>query len=183
MAVVLLISAALIVGYYFYLSTRSNNGAGDQHAKETEVDKVLSYNLSSKYPSTPRAVIKFYNRILKCYYNEDLSEEQLIKLVDVQGKLLDDELLANNPTTSMVKNVRSDIADFKKQKRTIRNTSLCGTNEVIYKTIDGRDCAYVTCSYFMRVGSEHESTLQRYVLRRDDAGNWKILVYYIVQGE
>lgn len=183
MTVVVLISAALIVGYYFYLSTRSDKGAEGQNAEETEVEKVISFDLEEKYPSTPRAVIKYYNRILKCFYNEELTEEEFLSLIDKQSALFDKELLENNPKTSMVQNVRADIKEFKAQKRTIRSESLCGSNEVIYKTIDGRDCAYVTCSYFMRVGSEHESTLQRYVLRRDEGGKWKILVYYIVKGD
>lgn len=183
LVVVVLISACLIVGYYFYLSTRTKNGAENQNAKESEVQQVISFDLNNKYPSTPRGVIKLYNRILKCYYNEEMSEEEFLKLVDKQFELLDEELQNNNPKTQMVQNVRGDRNRYKEQKRTIRSTSLCGSNEVVYKTVDGKDCAYVTCSYFMKVGSEHESTLQRYVLRRSNDGKWKILVYYIVKGE
>lgn len=182
-AVIVVICALLIVGYYYYLSNRNGSGAQDKAKKESPVEQLLSLDLNLKYPSTPREVVKVYNRFLKCFYNEDCSEKEFLKLAEKQRVLFDVELLENNPEQKYVQNMRADIKDSKEQKRTIRSTSLCGTNEVIYKTIDKRDCAYVTCSYFMKEGEEFKTTYQRYVLRRDDGGKWKILVYYIIEGE
>lgn len=182
-AAVVVVCAALIIGYYYYLSTRGGAGAQNVENEETEVEQVIGLPIEEDYPSTPREVVKVFNRILKCYYNEEYTDQQLINLANKQRELLDEELLENNPKTQYIQSIRSDIKVFKEEKRTISNISMCGTNEVIYKTIDKRDCAYVTCSYFMKVGKEYETTYQRYVLRRDDDGNWKILVYYLVEGE
>lgn len=174
--------AALIFGYFYYLTTRDNSkSSGDV---QTEVEKVLDTDLKKKYPSTPREVVKLYSRILCGYYNEEYTEAQFQKLIDRQRLLLDDELLENNPEIQFVESVRRDIKDYKDNKRTIENYMLCSTDEVIYKTIDERECAYVTCSYFIKNGnSGYEKTYQRYVLRKDEEDRWKILVYYLVEGD
>ena len=76
------------------------------------------------------------------------------------------------------------INEYKEKGRTISSYAICGTDDVIYKTVDGRECAYVTCSYFIKDGKEgFENTYQCYVLRKDDEGQWKILVYYLIEGE
>lgn len=180
---VVVVCAALIIGYYYYLSMRNDGGAQSKGDEQTEVEQVIGLPIEVDYPSTPREVVKVFNRILKCYYNEDYTDKQLVKLANKQRELLDEELLNNNPETQYMQNIRADINQFKEEKRTISNISMCGTNEVIYKTIDERECAYVTCSYFMKAGNEYETTYQRYVLRRDEEGNWKILVYYVIEGE
>ncbi len=181
--IIALVCVLLIVGYYLYLSNRSGRGVETKENKESVAQQILGLNLEQDYPSTPRAVVKVYNRFLKCFYNEEYSDKEFVALSRKQRILLDEELLLNNPETQYIQNMRADIKDAKEQKRTIRSMSVCGTNEVVYKTIDKRDCAYVTCSYFIKNGSEYETTLQRYVLRKDDKGSWKILVYYIIKGE
>ena len=57
------------------------------------------------------------------------------------------------------------------------------SNDVNYQTIDGDECAYVTASYFISEGKEYDRTNQMYVLRKDENGKWKILVFYQVEGE
>ena len=176
--------AALILGYYYYLSTRDNTS--DDIKDKTEVEKVIELDLADvdKYPSKPREVVKVFNRILCCYYNDEYSEKQFKDLAAQQRLLLDEELLANNPEKQFLVSVRTDIEEYKKEGKTISDYILCGTDDVIYKTVDGRECAYVTCSYYIRNGKNGtENTNQCYVLRKDDNGNWKILVYYLIEGE
>ena len=49
---------------------------------------------------------------------------------------------------------------------------------------DGDDeIAYVTSSYFVKEGNSYERTYQEYVLRQDANKDWKILVYYQIEGE
>lgn len=176
------ICAALVFGYYFYLSTRDRSESpGDE---PTEVEQVLDLDLKDKYPTTPREVVKVYNQILCCYYNEEYSEKEFQKLIEQQRSLFDEELLGNNPEPQFGNSMRNDINDYKENKRTIEGTTLCSTDEVVYKTVDDRECAYVTCSYFIKNGNEgFDRSYQRYVLRKDDDGNWKILVYYLIEGE
>ena len=54
---------------------------------------------------------------------------------------------------------------------------------MLYKTVDGDKCAYVTASYFIKGDDNYSKTYQEYVLRKDEDGNWKILVFYQVEGD
>lgn len=174
--------AALILGYYYYLSTRDNSS--DDNKEQTAVEKVTDLDLETKYPNTPRKVVEVFNEILCCYYNEEYSEKEFQKMASQQRLLLDAELLENNPEQQFLVSTRADINEYKEKGRTISSYAICGTDDVIYKTVDGRECAYVTCSYFIKDGKEgFENTYQCYVLRKDDEGQWKILVYYLIEGE
>lgn len=177
-----IICAGLILGYYYYLSTRDNRS--NNMTEQSRVDKVIDMDMEKNYPKTPRVVVEAFSEILCCYYNEDYNEDQFRKMAYQQRALLDKELLENNPEQQFMISVRADINDYKNNGRTISSFTVCGTDDVVYKTIEGEDYAYVTCSYFIKNGnSGFENTCQRYVLRKDDNGQWKILVYYLVEGE
>ena len=177
-----IVCAALVLGYFLYLSNRDNRARNEE--SQSKVDAVIAMDLENKYPKKPRAVVDAFNKILCCYYNEEYSDSDFFKMAEQQRKLLDEELLENNPEQQFLRNWRADINDYKTNKRTIESYTICGTDEVIYKEVDGRECAYVTCSYFIKDGNDgFKNTVQRYVLRKDANGDWKILVYYIVEGE
>ena len=71
--IVMLLVAAEIVAGYFIISARKNN-ENYEGGERTELDILLEKDLDKSYPLTSREVIKFYSRILKCYYNEELTE-------------------------------------------------------------------------------------------------------------
>lgn len=54
----------------------------------TEVEKVITKNLEKNYPETPREVVKFYNRIITCFYDEEYTDDELYELGD-PGKTSD----------------------------------------------------------------------------------------------
>lgn len=171
----------LVVGYYYYLSNRDPKTTEDA-TELTEITKITTKNLDTSYPKTPREVIKLYNQILTCYYNEDCSEEDIKNLGGQARKLMDDELLANNPEEQFYVLLSADIQSYKDSKKTISKTSVSDSDDITYKTVDGAQCAYVTASYFMKEGSSYVKTYQNYVLRQDDTGNWKILAYKLADG-
>lgn len=175
--------AALILGYYVYLSTRDNSS--DSVKEQNAVEKMISMSLEGdKYPKAPRKVVEVFNEILCCYYNEEYTDQEFKELVEQQRKLLDEELLENNPEQQFLITTRADADKYKENKKTITSYTICSTDDVIYKTIDDRECAYVTCSYFVKNGDKgFENTYQCYVLRKDDDGQWKILVYYLIEGD
>ena len=176
------ICAALVLGYYYYLSTRNNSP--DTEGERTKVEKVIAMNLQDKYPNTPRKVVEVFNEILCCYYNEEYTDREFQQLVTKQRELLDAELLENNSEQKLLNNFRADAKEYKENKRVISSYTICGTDDVIYKTVDERECAYVTCSYFIKDGDRgFQNTYQCYVLRKDEAGEWKILVYYLIEGD
>ncbi|MCI9427723.1 MAG: hypothetical protein HFI81_08210 [Eubacterium sp.] len=169
------ICIGLVVGYYYYLNHKSPSEDGSD---VTEVQKIVLKDLEGQsYPATPREVIKLYNRILCCYYNEEYTEEEFRKLADQAIKLMDEELADNNPPEQYYQQVEAEVEAYRSAKRTINNASVCDTNDVEFQTIDGAECACVTASYFVRDDEGYSKTAQEYILRKDQEGKWKILAF------
>jgi len=175
----------LICGGYFLFS--QNNTVSEENL--TEVEKVLVKDLKKDYPKTPREVVKFYNRIVKCYYSEKLSDKEIEDMVDQMLYLLDEDLLVVNPRDEYYRSVVADIKDYNSKNKRIVNTDVCDSNDVTYvdDVKDGSNevdkLAYVNASYFINTDGEFTNTYQQFVLRQDDDGLWKILTFYEVEGE
>ena len=127
--------------------------------------------------------MKVYNEIITCFYKEEYTEDELEALGDQARLLMDAELLGNNPRDEYFKKLKAEIADYKRDERVIISYNLCSSNEVQFVTVDERECAYVKTSYFIKDKTGHSRTYQMYVVRKDDDGNWKILVFYQVEGD
>ncbi len=183
-AIIAIACASLIVGYYFYLTRRAVKTAQDEGATEiSEMDKVLSRDLVTNYPATPREVMKFYNRIMTLYYAPDTTDAQVELLCDQAMMLFDADLLQQNPRETYVMNVKTDIATFRTRNKKVVNTDVCNTSDVVYKTLGKDEMAYVICYYFISEGSEYQRTYQRYALRKDKEGKWKILAFELTDAE
>lgn len=166
----------LILGYYYYLSHRNTTTEQSTATTEsTEMEKVLEKDFTKEYPETPRSVIKWYNRIIALYYNEDTKDEEVDALCDQAMLLMDADLLQVNPRDTYIASVKEDILDYANHNRIIMTMEVCSTADVEYKTADGRDYAYVQVYYFIKEGSDFQKTYQKYALRKDDSGHWKIL--------
>lgn len=177
-----LVCICLVLGGFYYVIDK-NKTAAEDNTKLTEVDKVITKDLDKSYPKTPREVVKFYNRIISCYYANQYSDDQFEKLIEQAMKLLDEELVANNEKERYMLAVKNDVEKYVSESKTISQSNVCASNDVTYKTIDGKECAFVMASYFIKEGSSYSKTFQQYVLRKDDKGRWKILGYEKVQGD
>lgn len=175
----------LICGGYFLFS--QNNTVSEENL--TEVEKVLVKDLKKDYPKTPREVIKFYNRIVKCYYGEPLSDKEVEDMVDQMLSLLDEDLLIVNPRDEYHKAVVADIKEYQQKNKRIVNSDVCDSNDVNYVddvkegTNEVDKLAYVNASYFINEDGHFVNTYQQFVLRQDEDGRWKILTFYEVEGE
>lgn len=178
-AVVLIL---VIVGGYYIFTTQKRASVEDA-VELTEVQKVITKDIETNYPATPREVVKYYNRILSCFYNEEYTEDELYDLGDQARLLFDEELLENNPREQYFIALKADIEDYHEKSKTITNSTVCDSNDVNYQTVDGDECAYVTASYFINEAKTYDRTYEMYVLRKDEDGNWKILVFYQIEGE
>ena len=147
----------------------------------TTLDKLILKDLESNYPSTPRAVVKLYNQIITCYYSAEFKDDEFEKLVDQALLLFDDELKAKNPKDEYMKTLSNEIEEYKTKDKTISQTAVCSSNDVLYRNDNGDEIAYVNASYFIKEGKEHVKTYEQYVLRKDEKGNWKILGYYEIE--
>ncbi|MBR2046539.1 MAG: hypothetical protein IJ958_10485 [Agathobacter sp.] len=174
----------ICVGFYFF---------SQEHATTekdlTEVEKVMVRKLDENYPKTPREVVKFYNRIISCYYGEELTEEQLNKLVDQMMCLLDEDLLIVNPRDEYYNSIVADIELYKKANKSVVSTDVCDSNEVKYVddvkegTSEVDKIAYVDASYFVNEDGDFVYSYQQFVLRQDDDGRWKIITFYEIGGD
>ena len=177
----IVIVAAICTAFYIV-----NNNSKKESAKEaelTEIQKITTRNMEKDYPATPREVIKFYNRIVKCYYGRQYSDDELKQLADQALSMFNDDLLKKNEKESYIESVKSDAAQYEEDNKSISQTDVCDSNDVKYMTDNGDDIAYVTASYFIKNGSSYTKTYQKYVLRKDDDGDWKILTFYKIEGE
>ena len=179
--VVAILCIGLIVGGYIFWMKQNDTPSGD--VELTEVQKLITKDLDKNYPATPREVVKVYNEIITCFYKEQYTEDELNALGDQARSLMDEELLKNNPRDEYFAKLKAEIADYKRDERVIISYNLCSSNEVQFVTVDDRECAYVKTSYFIKDKTGHSRTYQMYVVRKDEDGNWKILVFYQVEGD
>lgn len=175
------ICVCLVVGYYAYYTREKSK---KEEVEVSEVQKIILKDLSGKsYPATPREVVKFYNRIIACYYNEEFTDEELRKLTDQARILMDKELADNNPAEQYYQRVASEVQTYRDNKLTITNVNISDSNDIETVELDGKDCAYVDASYLVRKGGDLVKTNQSYILRKDDGGKWRILAFELVEGE
>lgn len=180
--VVAIVLIGVIVGGYYWF-TVSKGASADEAGDLTEVQKVITKDLEANYPATPREVVKYYNRIISCFYNESYSEEELYELGDQARLLFDEELLANNPRDEYFTALKAEIEYYHENSKTIMNTNVCDSNDVTFQTVDGDECAYVTASYFVDEDKSYSRTYMMYILRKDENGNWKILGFDQIKGD
>lgn len=172
---------ALVCGGFYYVSSK-NKVSVENSAELTEVQKLITRNIAENYPSTPREVVKLYNRIITCYYSQEFKDGELEKLADQTLLLFDDELLAINQKPNYLMSLTNEIAEYKSKSKTISQSVVCSSNDVLYLTDKTDDIAYVNTSYFIKEGKEHLKTYEQFVLRKDENGYWKILGYYQIDG-
>lgn len=175
-AVIFVVLVCMMVGYYFYLSNRTT--AAKERAAQSEitaVQNILLRNLEADYPPTPKEVIKYYSELTQCFYNEELTEEELEKLAARARELYDEELNAYNEDGQYIPNLKEDIADFNKKSIRISSYVLPASTDVDYFTQDGRECARIYCTYNIRQGTNLIYSREIFVLRRAESGRWKIL--------
>jgi len=173
------ICVVLVVSYYFYLSHKitANSESTTSKVEVSEMEEVLNKDFASDYPATPRMVIKWYNRIISLYYDEDTTDEQLSDLCDQAMMLMDSALLQENPRDTYIASVKADVQDYANHERKILETDVCGTNEVEYRKVDGDEMSYVIASYALKDESSYSRIYQMFALRKNDDGEWKILAF------
>lgn len=178
--IIAVVLVGLVCGGFYYMSSKKDVSV-ENKTELTTLDKLILKDLESNYPSTPRAVVKLYNQIITCYYSSEFKDDEFEKLVDQALLLFDDELKAKNPKDEYMKTLSNEIEEYKTKDKTISQTAVCSSNDVLYRNDNGDEIAYVNASYFIKEGKDHVKTYEQYVLRKDEKGNWKILGYYEIE--
>lgn len=178
-AIIVFAVVAAGLGYYAYRSSKETPSPAEISTEITDVGKLTSRDLDADYPNTPRKVLDFYSQITKCFYVEDLTEENLEKLCDQSIKLFDEELLAVNPAETFVEHTREEIEKFRSMERKITDYVLEETSEIEYYKENGRECAKISVKYFLYDKNGFSKTYEDFLLRKDEKGRWKILGWQI----
>ena len=166
--------AALVIGYYFYLSNKSQK-TEEEVVESTQVQTVLMRDLEKNYPPTPKEVLKYFNEISICFYNEKYTDEELNQMaVKIQG-IYDTELIANKTQEQYIKDLKNDIVEMKSNDRSISSYQLPASTDVEFFSEDGDSCARMYCTYSIRQGTNMIQSRLVFVLRQDEDKHWKIL--------
>ncbi len=170
--IVIVILLIALVGYYAYLANKDK--AAKEEASMTAVQEVLSRDMKYDYPATPKEVIKYYNAILKCFYNEECTDGDIEELGQRARELYDAELLEANELGPYMIRLREDIADYKENERKIANFAVSASTNVDFFEEDGFSFARLMCTYNITEAKESKFTRLAYLLRKDEDSHWKI---------
>lgn len=175
--------AALVLGYYFYLSQKTGKEAAEEVVQITAVQSVLMKDLERNYPPTPKEVLRYYCQITQCFYNEEYSEEELLELAAKIQELYDDELVANKSQEDYLNDLKTEIADMKQNQYTITGYEVSASTDVEHFVEDGRSCARMYCTFNLKQAGATGTTasMEQFVLRQDEDEHWKILGWELVE--
>ncbi len=171
--VVLAFLALMVLCYFFVIANRMKPNE-DTTVKVSAVKGILSQNINSMYPKTPKEVVKFYCEIARCFYAEEYTDDELVELARMSRQLFDDELCANQTEDNYLRALRAEIASYKSQNKTISSYSVGSSADVEYYNFRGDEWAQLVAQYNIRVGTSFSASNQRFLLRKDASGHWKI---------
>ena len=171
--IMILLVAAVMVGYYYHLSNR-NRQQQEADVEVSVAQELISRNLTTNYPPTPKEVVRYYSDITRCFYNEEYSEEELKQLVDQTFALYDDELLQENEYGSYLIDLTNEINYYKDNSIRIASYSVSASTDVDFFERDGYSFARLYCTYTLVSGSRKQPVEEVYLLRKDENGHWRI---------
>ena len=185
--ILMLVMVALVVGYFLHLRNKgikaNENAALEESAQEslTYVQELIARAPYKEYPSTPVQVLKYYNEITACFYNEkDYSNEELEGLAHLAQGLYDTELIANQTWDSYIAGLKNDIQTFKEGNITIYKSEVTPSTDVVYFTHNGYECAKLYCMYTLKSGTVYQSSREVFIMRKDSENHWKIYGFQLV---
>ena len=183
--VILVFLVLLVLGYYFYLSNRSMPEKTEEISVETMTasQKVLSRNLETNYPPSPREVVKYFSEITECYYNEEHTDEELRELGLKMREIYDDDLVANQTEEMYLSLLKSDVEEYKQNNRTISSFSPSSSVDVETFTKDGYECAKLYCVYDINQDGLLYQTTLCFILRKAEDAHYKIYGWKAVKDE
>ncbi|MCR5790469.1 MAG: hypothetical protein K6G83_11340 [Lachnospiraceae bacterium] len=180
--IILGVLCALIIGVFAFLANR-RPASLDEIPKLSPVEQLLARNLNTSYPPTPKEVVKLYSEYTRCFYSETFTEDELEALAIKSRELLDDELVANQTDEEFLNSLKLDIDRYHAENRSILSYSIASAADVDYNSFDGSEWASLSCYYSMRIGKTIVPVQEKYLLRKDLEGHWKIVGWELVEDE
>lgn len=178
-----LVLICLIAGYYYYLTNKRQKANEEIPVKATAVEEALAYNFERDYPPTPKEVVKLYGQMTQCFYNEEYTEEEFVQLALQIRNLYDDELIAAKTENQYIEDLRWDVGQMRNQGIVISSYATSASTDVEEYTKGGFKWAKLYCSFSLRKGTQLGATNEIFLLRKDDAGHWKIYGFKLADDE
>lgn len=172
--IVIVIAVALILGFYLYLNNKPQENP-EADVVITAVDSLVLRDLNINYPPTPKEVLRYYSEITTCFYEEDLTEADLIRLAQTARKLYDSELRDSVTEEEYIESLKEDVLEFNSMGIVVSGYTVSSSTDVEEFVQDGYECARLYVTYRLRQGTEYLYTSEVFILRKDEEGHWKIL--------
>lgn len=178
--IIFTVLAVLIVSYYVYLNSKSAKDV-DPATDNSTLGQILAVDMDLNYPSTPRAVVDYYSKITKAFYDGGYTDEQLIGLAQHARAMFDEELLEYNDYDGYMERLNLEIESYKLADRTITEYIVERASDVEYIIDSGIQYAKVDAVYYTKEGSsQRDRVYEQYTLRQDEEGKWKIVYWEVV---
>ena len=177
--VCVVIMAALVAGYYFYITHKDFR---DQEKVKENIASLLAVDVEEQYPDSPVEVIKYYSDLIMCVYNDELTQEQFQDFAAHIRALFDEELLAQNSEEEYIKQLQEEAESYRKENKRISSYMVSSNKDVEYQEMDSQDYAVLFGYYHVKQKSERLSTCEEFMLRRDEDGKWRILGWQLSSG-
>ncbi|MBR1628984.1 MAG: hypothetical protein IJ679_06940, partial [Lachnospiraceae bacterium] len=68
---------------------------------------------------------------------------------------------------------------YKTRNKRMIKADVCDTSDVAYKKMNGNEMAYVLVNYVTSEGNDYQDTYQKFALRKNSEGRWKILAFQL----
>lgn len=172
------------LGYFYYLANKTDStDATDKAVEDDELAALMTRNIEANYPQTPKEVVKLYARITKKYYESGLTDEQIEKLGSQARILFDDELRDTQTDSEFYKALKEDISNFAASKTYISDYAIESATKTKYQTLNDKQYASINLVYYVRQNGKMVYSYTKYVLRKDDSGQWHILFWELIDAD
>ena len=111
-------------------------------------------------------------------YKMDICYDYSIDKIIDRG-IFDDELLTLNPYDEYLKRLQDEIKDYKSAGRTIADYVIENNSNMEFLTYKGKDYAKIDVMYFVHESKNIIKNYEKFTLRKDDGGRWKILYWEV----
>lgn len=181
---VISILAVVALGYYYYLANRTlPQDAIEQAANNTELAALTTRDIEANYPESPKEIVDLYARITRAYYDSNTSDEKVQELGKQARLLFDDELKGTQTEEEFLKALQEDVDSYRSIKRYVSEYKIEGSSDTKYTKLNSKEYASVDMVYYIRDNSKLEYSYNRFVMRKDEKGRWKILYWKLISPE
>ena len=181
--IIVILFVVAVLGVFIYINNKPKTETTEENVVISNVDNVVLRNLELNYPPTPKEVLKYYSEITMCFYEENLSEEDLVRLAQTARKLYDAELCAGVTEEEYIESLREDILEFNSIGVVVSGYTVSASTDVEEFAMDGREYARLYATYRLRQGTEYIYSNEVFIMRKDEDGHWKILGWELLEEE